>query len=185
MVAPTLTRYPTPPWNAGRRPDRFSRTVSGNAGSEVPAAARAVESPPRTVAGERAARRRRARVGAVRRPPSGVLPSGHRTGASVSADVAAEWERGGFRLGRWARLTCMLTLLGAAVVVGVVLLSPGPVQSVTDVVVQPGDSLWSIALRTDPGADPRQVVARIRDLNAIRGDVITAGTMLQVPTEAG
>jgi LysM domain len=35
-------------------------------------------------------------------------------------------------------------------------------------VVQPGDTLWSIAERLEPNADPRPVVAKLRELT---GDV--------------
>jgi nucleoid-associated protein YgaU len=31
----------------------------------------------------------------------------------------------------------------------------------TDYTVRPGDSLWSIAVRMDPNADPRPIVARL------------------------
>ncbi len=49
------------------------------------------------------------------------------------------------------------------------------------VVVRPGETLWSIAVRTDPGADPRAVIQEIVDDNALRGSAIQAGQVLWVP----
>jgi hypothetical protein len=36
-------------------------------------------------------------------------------------------------------------------------------------VVQPGDTLWTVAAAVAPGRDPRPVVDRLRDVNAIDG----------------
>lgn len=49
------------------------------------------------------------------------------------------------------------------------------------VVVHPGETLWSIAVRTDPAADPRAVIQQIIDDNALRGPAIQAGQVLWVP----
>jgi nucleoid-associated protein YgaU len=49
------------------------------------------------------------------------------------------------------------------------------------VVVRPGETLWSIAVRTDPGADPRAVIQEIVDDNAMRGTAIQTGQVLWVP----
>jgi hypothetical protein len=54
-------------------------------------------------------------------------------------------------------------------------------QNLSQVTVRPGDTLWSIAVRADPGSDPRLVVQRITDLNALAGTGITPGQMLWVP----
>jgi LysM repeat protein len=59
---------------------------------------------------------------------------------------------------------------------------PGAVYaSLTPVVVQPGQSLWSIALRVQPAADPRRVIAEIIDLNGLRGTGLQPGERLWVP----
>ncbi|MDR0342006.1 MAG: LysM peptidoglycan-binding domain-containing protein, partial [Nocardiopsaceae bacterium] len=61
--------------------------------------------------------------------------------------------------------------------------SPGSVyRNLTRVVVQPGQSLWTIALRAAPGADPRVVVQRIIDLNGLGGQSIQPGERLWVPS---
>ena len=59
---------------------------------------------------------------------------------------------------------------------------PGAVyRNLTPVVVHPGQSLWSIALRAQPGADPRIVIQQIVELNALSGTSIEPGERLWVP----
>ena len=54
-------------------------------------------------------------------------------------------------------------------------------HSMTRIVVQPGQTLWSIAMRADPQADPRLVVQRIMAANALTDGSITPGQRLLVP----
>ncbi len=54
----------------------------------------------------------------------------------------------------------------------------GSVQRVT---VEPGDSLWSIATRTDPDADPQAVIPQIVELNSLRSTGVQVGQVLWVP----
>jgi hypothetical protein len=49
------------------------------------------------------------------------------------------------------------------------------------IVVQPGQTLWSIAAQAEPSADPRLVVAEIMTANAMSNTVIEAGQLLWVP----
>jgi LysM repeat protein len=46
-------------------------------------------------------------------------------------------------------------------------------------VVQPGDTLWSIAVRLDPTGDPRPVVAQLAA--QVGGDNVVPGEQLVVP----
>ena len=48
-------------------------------------------------------------------------------------------------------------------------------------VVQPGDSLWSIAAARYPADDPRERVDAIERLNGLSGPMIEAGETLQLP----
>lgn len=73
-----------------------------------------------------------------------------------------------------AAVSLMVTSSGAAIDV----VRPTNVQYVT---VAPGDTLWSIAGRVDPGVDRRDTVADIIELNALRGSAIEAGQRIAVP----
>ncbi len=54
-------------------------------------------------------------------------------------------------------------------------------RNLAQVVVQPGQSLWSVAQSADPSADPRQVMQQIIELNGLTSDVIMTGQRLWVP----
>ena len=59
---------------------------------------------------------------------------------------------------------------------------PGAVyQGMHQMVVQPGQTLWSIASAAEPTADPRSVVQQIMSVNALSGTDIQAGQLLWVP----
>jgi hypothetical protein len=54
-------------------------------------------------------------------------------------------------------------------------------HSLRSVVVLPGQSLWSIATRYEPGSDPRDVIQEIIDLNALGGTSVQPGQHLWLP----
>jgi hypothetical protein len=54
-------------------------------------------------------------------------------------------------------------------------------QNLTQVVVSPGQSLWSVAESADPNADTRLVIQQIIELNGLTDDVVFAGQRLWVP----
>ena len=54
-------------------------------------------------------------------------------------------------------------------------------DAVTTYVVQPGDTLWSIARASRPAGDPRALIARIREINPGAELGITAGQRLRLP----
>jgi LysM repeat protein len=56
----------------------------------------------------------------------------------------------------------------------------GPAPSV---VVQPDDTLWSIATRTAPRRDPFAAVAEIRKINGLEGYVVHPGQTLELPRD--
>jgi hypothetical protein len=94
------------------------------------------------------------------------------------------------RLARSGALAALLVLLAISVadVVGggralaADTSAPRPVSTRT-VVVEQGDSLWLIAGRTAPSADPREVVTRVRELNGMRSNLIQPGQVLLVPSQ--
>lgn len=49
------------------------------------------------------------------------------------------------------------------------------------VVVQPGDTLWSVATELDPSSDPRDIIAEIVRLNQLGGSDVQAGEAIAVP----
>jgi hypothetical protein len=59
--------------------------------------------------------------------------------------------------------------------------SGGPVAPAERVTVRPGETLWQIAERAAPGADPRETVQRILDLNGLQTSQVQAGTALRLP----
>jgi hypothetical protein len=99
---------------------------------------------------------------------------------------------GALRLTRRGRLVA--AALAALLVTVVLLLAAGAAQAtnhalppgaarqnLVQVVVRPGQSLWSVAERADPDQDTRAVIQQIVDLNALSGDVVFAGQQLWVP----
>ena len=92
------------------------------------------------------------------------------------------------RLTRRGRL--VLALLAALVVAGLFVAGASAAQASgpalthggdARVFVQPGDTLWSIAQRTRPGADPQAVVQDILQANHLPTAAVTVGQRLWVP----
>jgi len=54
-------------------------------------------------------------------------------------------------------------------------------QGMHEIVVRPGQTLWSIASAAEPAADPRDVVQQIMMVNAMTDTTISAGQLLWVP----
>jgi hypothetical protein len=52
---------------------------------------------------------------------------------------------------------------------------------VSSVVVQPGDTLWSIASSVDDERDVREVIDEIQELNDLAGVDLVPGQVLQLP----
>lgn len=54
-------------------------------------------------------------------------------------------------------------------------------ENLVQVIVRPGQSLWSVAESADPDQDTRAVIQQIIDLNSLTGDTVFAGQRLWVP----
>jgi hypothetical protein len=79
-----------------------------------------------------------------------------------------------------ALLAAVVIGLGAPAAARVV--TGGPAQPLTrNYLVRPGDTLWDIAVATDPGSDPRSVVDHIVIGNGLEGGHIVPGQTLVVP----
>ena len=59
--------------------------------------------------------------------------------------------------------------------------STGSGAVATEWVVQPGETLWQVAVAVAPDADPRDTVARIVELNNLPDASVRAGQTLLVP----
>jgi nucleoid-associated protein YgaU len=148
-------------------------------------------------AGDRAAGQTQPRSSSIPYPAAGrppvefhVAPALHVTPAS-----AAPVHSAALRLTRRGRI-----VLAALVIAGVTLaallitvLASGGAQATNhgparagyrgmhQVVVQRGQTLWSIAAAAEPAADPRTVIEEIMSANALASPAINAGQLLWVP----
>lgn len=110
---------------------------------------------------------------------------------------AAPARRAPLRLTRRGRLVAVLglVLLASLVSALVFALALGPASgrsaavappagaaAGSTVVVQPGDTLWAIASRVAPKADPRVVVQQIIDRNGLASASVQAGQVLVLPS---
>jgi hypothetical protein len=106
----------------------------------------------------------------------------------VEARPVRRRARVGVRLTRRARLLAAVLTLALGVAIGSWL---GPLLAgggddlrlagVQSVVVEPGDTLWSIASGVAGTADVREVVDRIQQLNDLHGTVLVPGQVLELP----
>ncbi|HET7420053.1 MAG TPA: LysM peptidoglycan-binding domain-containing protein [Candidatus Dormibacteraeota bacterium] len=84
---------------------------------------------------------------------------------------------GALRLRRW--LLAGGAVVGAAIVLAAA--AHGDTRAATTVVVEPGDTLWSIAAAHYPSDDVRIRVQDIEQANGLRGPQIEAGQTLKLP----
>jgi hypothetical protein len=117
--------------------------------------------------------------------PPVAMPPGIRPSATASSTASP------LRLTRRGRIvvTAMVALLAA----GLSLAIAGAAQAtghsasqrtgpgLAQVVVRPGQTLWSVAENADPNSDPRQVIQQIAQLNALTSGTLMAGQRLWVP----
>jgi hypothetical protein len=91
------------------------------------------------------------------------------------------------RRGRAVVLLTLVTLLVAAFSLGRVGSQASPRSAGTQhstmsqTVVQPGESLWAVAKRVAPGHDPRAVIDQLADLNHLESSAVQAGQLLVIP----
>ena len=117
------------------------------------------------------------------RPARPVLP------VRVARPLRPERAAAPLRMTRRGRLVVLALLLG--LLIGVVAFAAmAPATATNDrgdgvvaerVTVQPGDTLWAIAERVRPDADPRATIARIKDMNGLTSGAAQAGQVLLVP----
>jgi LysM domain len=82
--------------------------------------------------------------------------------------------------------TVVLTVLGVALAGGAAQASNhgrdgAGYQGMHQIVVQPGETLWTIATSAEPSADPRLVISQIMTTNSMTSTAVQAGELLWVP----
>ena len=78
--------------------------------------------------------------------------------------------------------TALITVLMSPLAAGAVRRGePSAPAAQQVVVVQTGDTLWTIAQRVRPGDDPREVAAEIASVNGVQAGSLTVGASLVVP----
>lgn len=85
----------------------------------------------------------------------------------------------------------LAALLAIPLAIGIAAIGAGLGANATDsdpvalhyVTVQSGDSLWSIANRVAPKADPRDAVAELERVNGLDSAVLQPGQRLAIPSE--
>lgn len=79
-----------------------------------------------------------------------------------------------------------IVLAASITAIGIKLAGPAMWQAESaaeQIVVQPGDTLWSIARVQAPEIDPRDVIGKIVDLNGLDSAAIYPGQVLSVPRQ--
>ena len=97
----------------------------------------------------------------------------------------------GTRLTRRGRSALLLVLVGLLLGafslgrVGTQAATPRPAgPALEQTTVHTGESLWSVARRVAPSADPRGVVVELRRLNHLDGSAVQVGQQLVLPRAA-
>jgi hypothetical protein len=123
------------------------------------------------------------------RGPSG--PGGRTSASFVGHEAPAR-----MRLTRRGRIVVTMLMAGIATsLIAVIGLTAGGgaqaanhgrngagYQGMHQIVVQPGDTLWSIASRAEPSRDPRLVITEIENANSLTTGELRAGQVLWVPS---
>ena len=101
--------------------------------------------------------------------------------------VTTEMRRPPLRLTRRGRVVLLGFFILMSCLASVVLLTTAsraedsPAGPAPSVVVQPHDTLWSVAARTAPDRDPYAAIAEIQRINNLDGFVVHPGQTLQLP----
>jgi predicted Zn-dependent protease len=108
--------------------------------------------------------------------------------AQAAAQAVATRRSGAVRLTRRGRVVVVVAMLMLLVIAGFTLgrassQAAGPLvhRPLPTVTVAPGETLWQIAARVDPGADRRALVDQIEALNHLHDGRVVAGQQLRLP----
>lgn len=101
--------------------------------------------------------------------------------------VTTEMRRPPLRLTRRGRVVLLGFFILMSCLASAVLLTTAsraedsPAGAAPTVVVQPHDTLWSIATRTAPDRDPYASIAELQRINHLEGFVVHPGQTLRLP----
>ena len=101
--------------------------------------------------------------------------------------VTTEMRRPPLRLTRRGRVVLLGFFILMSCLASAVLLTTAsraedaPAGPAPSVVVQPHDTLWSIATRTAPDRDPYAAIAELQRINDLDGFVVHPGQTLELP----
>lgn len=175
-IALLRSRTPYPRRRRAGAAGSTAESTAGTAGSTAESAAGSTAGTAGSTAGRTAA---------------GAAASAQRPGAARPARPASP-----IRLTRRGRVVVsLLLLIGVTLLAGLLWLAlggqarasshlPGGAASTRGmlrVVVRPGQTLWSIAVKADPTVDPRIVIGEIIEDNGLTGTTIAVGQTLWVP----
>jgi hypothetical protein len=119
--------------------------------------------------------------------PGHGLPGARRPGGAQHAAPLRLTRRGRIVLAVLTVVlaTVVITVIGMAAAGGAQATNHGKAgagyQGMRQIVVQPGQTLWSIAAKVEPAADPRLVIAQIMTANSLTSTVVQAGELIWVP----
>jgi nucleoid-associated protein YgaU len=102
--------------------------------------------------------------------------------AGYAIKIRPRPQRRGFRLGGAKRTLAVLGAVAAANLALALVVHGGTPAVYTEVVVQPGDTVWSIASEHYPGDDVRNRVDDIERLNGLQSPLISTGQTLRLPS---
>jgi len=102
--------------------------------------------------------------------------------AGHAINIGPRPRRQGFRLGGTKRTLAVLGAVAAANLALALVVHGGTPAVYTEVVVQPGDTLWSIASEHYPSDDVRVRVEDIERVNGLHSPVIQVGETLHLPS---
>lgn len=112
-----------------------------------------------------------ARIAQIRKQQWQAMQAGHKTPVRLT-------RRGRRLVATLIALPLMLAMWNFA---GHSVFAAGSEPTVKTVVVQPGQSLWDIAQQAAPGADPRETIFKIKQMNGLSGSDLIPGQGLVVP----
>lgn len=139
----------------------------------------------RLVASRRSAPRSRAHLRVV--PDLSAVPHAQRPVARPVPAARPPARPAPIRLTRRGRIVVVLFLAAVLIVAGwfvsraVAAAATTRSPAAPSVVARPGDTLWSIAVRARPDADPRVTVGRIIDANGLATPTLQPGQRLILP----